>query len=78
MFLFFLVLEETHLFDETRPQNSKENRNRPQPSRRVFCSMHPAAKESPERLDGTDVQTVCWGECSPTDKSCGKEPKETV
>ena len=69
--LFFLVLEETHLFDETRPQNSKNIRG-------LFCDAHPAAKDSPEQLDWTDAQIVCWGECRYTDESCGKGPKKSV
>ena len=68
LFCFFLVLEETHLFDETRPHSSKNIRG-------LFCDTPNI--ESPDQLDWTDAQIVCWGECRYTDESCGKGPKKS-
>ena len=65
---FFIVLEETHLFDETRPHSSKNIQG-------LFCDSHPASKDLLEQLDWTDAQIVCWGECR--DESCGKGPKKS-
>ena len=71
MFYFvfcFLVLEETHFFDE-RPRRANN-------IQRVFCASHPAAKDPTEQLNWTDAQIVCWGECS--DESHGKGPKNCI
>ena len=68
IYLFiFLVLVETHLFDEEQPRSSKNIQG-------VFCASHPAAKDPTEQLNWTDAQIVCWGECS--DESHGKGPKK--
>ena len=65
---FHCFIEETHLFDETRPHTDKNIQG-------MFCDSHPAAKDPTEQLNWTDAQIVCWGECR--DESCGKGPKKS-